>query len=551
MAVEDTWTAKADMPTARGYLATAVVNGKIYAIGGAYSSTSGSSAVEEYDPAKNIWIRKANMPQARSGFSTIVIDEKIYVIGGGASPYGVLRSSMYIYDPATDTWTQKAQMPTPRTGLSANIVDGKIYVIGGSSASVSAGLKTVEVYDPDENNWTRKADMPTARFDHRTSVVGGKIYVIGGTTGSPWAGMSVVEVYDPANDSWTRKANMPTPRWGFVISEVDGKIYAIGGASAPSWFSTVEQYNPATNIWITKTPMSIRRREFSASVVGGKIYAIGGASGNQGATYALATVEEYDTGLTASQPDINGDGIIDIKDLLRIVEFWNQNDPIVDIAPYPFGDGIVDVLDLDLLLSLWEQPVDDTTLVAFWTLDEAEGTIALDSAGINDAIIFGNPLWQPDSGMIDGAIQLDGIDDCVIVGSNPNIIDGPFSVIAWVKGGGPGQIVLSQIGGSNWLSADPIEGNLLTELQKNGRSGKPLLSQTNITDGYWHRISLVWDGSNRTLYVDGIAVAEDTQDSLEDSNGGLYLGCGKGMEVGTYWSGLIDDVRIYNRVVIP
>jgi len=46
-------------------------------------------------------------------------------------------------------------------------------------------------------------------------------------------------------------------------------------------------------------------------------------------------------------------------------------------------------------------------------------------------------------------------------------------------------------------------------------------------------------------------VAEDTQADLVVSENGLYIGTGKAMEPGTYWSGLIDDVRIYNRVVIP
>ena len=91
----------------------------------------------------------------------------------------------------------------------------------------------------------------------------------------------------------------------------------------------------------------------------------------------------------------------------------------------------------------------------------------------------------------------------------------------------------------------------MTELKSHGRSGKPLQSQTNITDGNWHRIGLVWDGSNRTLYVDSVSVAEDTQDGLGGSDSGLYLGTGKSMEVGTFWSGLIDDVRIYNRAVNP
>jgi hypothetical protein len=77
------------------------------------------------------------------------------------------------------------------------------------------------------------------------------------------------------------------------------------------------------------------------------------------------------------------------------------------------------------------------------------------------------------------------------------------------------------------------------------------LSQTIITDGDWHRIALVWDGSNRTLYVDDIAVAQDAQPDLVGSNNDLYIGTGKAKESGSFWSGLIDDVRIYNRAVRP
>jgi hypothetical protein len=78
-----------------------------------------------------------------------------------------------------------------------------------------------------------------------------------------------------------------------------------------------------------------------------------------------------------------------------------------------------------------------------------------------------------------------------------------------------------------------------------------LQSKTNITDGEWHRIGFVRDGAFRTLYVDGVAVAQDTQEDLGGSRNGLYIGCGKNMEARTYWSGLIDDVRIYDRSVRP
>jgi len=51
--------------------------------------------------------------------------------------------------------------------------------------------------------------------------------------------------------------------------------------------------------------------------------------------------------------------------------------------------------------------------------------------------------------------------------------------------------------------------------------------------------------------VDDVEVAHDTQTGLKGSDGGLYIGAGKGLEPGTFWSGMIDDVRIYDRVVAP
>jgi hypothetical protein len=218
------------------------------------------------------------------------------------------------------------------------------------------------------------------------------------------------------------------------------------------------------------------------------------------------------------------------------IEFWKEYEPptIIDCA---ISGQVVEV--------------NDPTLIAYWSLDETEGIVAHDISGDNDANVVGDPLWQPTGGVAEGALELDGIDDCVTTDFVLNPVDGPFSAFAWVKGGAPGQVVLSQIDEVNWLLADPTDGNLMTRLRSPGRAGKPLLSQANITDGDWHRVGLVWDGSNRVLYVDGVAVAEDTQDSLQGSDVGLYIGCGTGMEAGTFFFGLIDDVRIYNRAVIP
>ncbi|MCP4263310.1 MAG: hypothetical protein GY774_38255 [Planctomycetes bacterium] len=249
-----------------------------------------------------------------------------------------------------------------------------------------------------------------------------------------------------------------------------------------------------------------------------------------------------------STPDFNGDGIIDAADMSIIVDHWGENYPLVDIGPAPFGDGVIDVQDLIVLAEyLFTEP----GLIAHWKLDETEGVVAQDSAGPNDANVVGGPLWQPAGGMADGALQLDGADDYVSTDFILNPIEESFSVFAWIKGGAAGQVVLSQAAGANWLGTDPSDGSLITELKGTGRAASPLKSQTIITDDIWHRIGLVREGSLRALYVDGVAVAQDTQDGLESLENGLYIGAGRSMEHGTYFSGLIDDVRIYNRVVTP
>ncbi|MBL7187468.1 MAG: PD40 domain-containing protein [Phycisphaerae bacterium] len=246
--------------------------------------------------------------------------------------------------------------------------------------------------------------------------------------------------------------------------------------------------------------------------------------------------------------DLNVDGIVDSADMCIMVDHWGENCSLCDIGPTPLGDGIVDVEDLIVLA---EHLLTYPGAVAYWKLDEAEGNIAYDSIGNNDGTVNGDPAWQRESGVVDGALELDGIDDYVSTTFVLNPADGAFSVFAWIKGGAPGQAVLSQTGSVSWLCTDASEGNLMTELKGSGRSAGALLSQMVITDGNWHRIGLVWDGSHRTLYVDDILAAQDTQDGMEGSDSGLYIGTGKAMEPGTFWSGLIDDVRIYNRAVRP
>jgi len=175
---ENTWASKAPMQVSRGDFGVAVVNGKIYAIGGV-GSLQYLSTNEEYDPVTDTWTFKEPMPTPRAYFGIAVYQNRIYVIGGtaewganGLSPTG----ANVVYDPATDTWETKTPMPTPRIGVRANVVDGKIYLIGGKS-------NATEVYDPATDSWTTKADILTPRVMGSACVFDKRIYFMGGVKG--------------------------------------------------------------------------------------------------------------------------------------------------------------------------------------------------------------------------------------------------------------------------------------------------------------------------------------------------------------------------------
>jgi N-acetylneuraminic acid mutarotase len=297
IAQNDPWTAKKDMPTARFWFSSSVVDDKIYAIGGVAVEGPAFSIVEVYDPNTDSWdTTRADMPTPRCGSTSSVVGGKIYVIGGDSTfTLGAIYANniLEIYDPVTDKWdTTKTDMPTKRAQASASVVNDTIYVIGG--ANDTGPLKTVEAYDPKTNTWTKKMNMHTERYALSTCVVEGKIYAMGGFKPQ---NLQTVEEYDPKTDTWTTKKPMPIKNGYFGACVVDSFIFTVGGTAAGlGYYKKVYSYDPATDSWdTTKTDMPAARAYLCASVVNKKVYAIGGGTGWPPTAYS--TVEEYDPAL--------------------------------------------------------------------------------------------------------------------------------------------------------------------------------------------------------------------------------------------------------------
>jgi len=295
-AAENEWTAKAPLPTARGGLGVAVVNGKIYAIGGLNNDTQ-LDVNEEYNPVTDKWATRASMPTARSGFAIAVYQNKIYCIGGTVGDSDDLVSGFTgvneVYDPVKNTWETKASMPTPRADLCASVVDGKIYLIGGKEYwevnPFYHELAVNEVYDPANNSWSTMASMPIPAFGYASEVVDDKIYVIGGARqfqeelGNLTA-IGANQVYDFKNNTWSSRASLPVVvsyAAACVTSGVTAprRIYVVGGFDQSNYSNATYAYDFERDVWSSGALMPTARAYLGLAVVDDALYAIGGFDG--------------------------------------------------------------------------------------------------------------------------------------------------------------------------------------------------------------------------------------------------------------------------------
>ena len=290
------WSSKAPMPTGRQGMGVGVANGVLYAIGGFsihYTATGGYSSsesilatVEAYDPVANSWTTKAPMATSRYNLAVGVVNGVVYAVGGAAVP--AYLTTVEAYDPAANSWTTKAPMLAPRENLAVGVVNGVLYAVGGDSgAAIPVG--TTEAYDPSTNSWTTKASMPTPRYGLAVDVVNGVLYAVGGIGGGNTL-LGTVEAYDPSTNSWTTKVPVPTPRANLAAGVVNGVLYAVGGYSADH-METVGVYDPAANGWTTRGPLLTSRYGLAVGVVNRVLYAVGGLTA---IAPALATLEAYD-----------------------------------------------------------------------------------------------------------------------------------------------------------------------------------------------------------------------------------------------------------------
>jgi N-acetylneuraminic acid mutarotase len=283
---QNSWIEKAPMNQARSDLGTAVVNGRIYAIGGkvlvyqdAYRVESKDVGTnEEYDPNSDNWTEKARMPFPSSDFATVVYNNKIYCIGGGVTDAFNYSTGKWdakqttgfnqVYDPTANKWENKTPAPSPQISAQASLVNDKIYLTDGYPNKT-----LIQIYDPSIDKWDEPITLPYS--DLVTSgVIDDKLYFFGNY---------VTAIYDPTSGSWSNGASSQTSFYkgflGVTIGEMAPKqaviFYNPFYAPNSSLYLT-QVYNPANNSWVNGASLPLQRQEFGVAVVNDIIYVIGG-----------------------------------------------------------------------------------------------------------------------------------------------------------------------------------------------------------------------------------------------------------------------------------
>ena len=210
--------------------------------------------------------------------------------------------------------------------------------------------------------------------------------------------------------------------------------------------------------------------------------------------------------------------------------------------------------------------VQDPDLMAWWKLDEAAGTTAVDWSGHGNHGLLVGPEWMVPGWIGQAALDFSesgagsyvAIDNLVYDTNDMTAV----SVCAWVR--------TSNAGTQYIVSADRNEYYRLEIAGSGGGPGQvgwdvmtdtgqvDYGSVTRVDDGQWHHVTGVFDNGTLTIYIDGIAEPSATGGPLMGTANPRYVFIGANSEAtefngnrggGDPVDGGVDDVRIYHKAL--
>jgi len=196
-------------------------------------------------------------------------------------------------------------------------------------------------------------------------------------------------------------------------------------------------------------------------------------------------------------------------------------------------------------------------LVAHWKLDETSGFVADDSAGSADGTLVGfdgsNTYWT--DGIIDGALELDGIDEFAAVnGISGYLSCDEITISAWVN---LDDLAASKaIYSTNEWTSGSVHFQIFANELNLAICGTTWSYDVAFSEtGRWYHVAGVYSNANASginkCYVDGVEVysvaVPETQ--TVDLTRAAAIGTWNSGGDPRFFDGRIDDVRIYSRML--
>ena len=191
-------------------------------------------------------------------------------------------------------------------------------------------------------------------------------------------------------------------------------------------------------------------------------------------------------------------------------------------------------------------------LVAYWSFDDAASFESPDRGG--SVLTKGNGASWTANGKFGGALSLNGSSQSLYDTSSPSYLpvgNSSYTQSVWFKPNvvsGDGGLV----GWGDYGSTRRVNALRLYENSGGFRHywwGDDLDctgAQCPISAGTWYHVASTWDGTTRKLFVNGVLKRSDTPGANNATAANFHIGktcCSE------YFTGLIDDVALYNRAL--
>jgi sialidase-1 len=104
-----------------------------------------------------------------------------------------------------------------------------------------------------------------------------------------------------------------------------------------------------------------------------------------------------------------------------------------------------------------------------------------------------------------------------------------------------------------WLRAEPASDRITGLITTRNGAAAPTTASVRTTgahnDGQWHHLALRRGGGRLTLFVDGTTVGAADVPGSVSRNSPFGVHVGQRMDSRAYFTGAIDEVRVYDRAL--